>query len=179
MTSCLAQNNKFGLSAGIGSGAIIKKPLDGDATYKLNTGFSVGLQYERKIKESLYVQTGLNWYKNSVNVTPSFYPGNDISAKSYDISLLTLPIFVRVEVSKYIYLNGGLLTDFDISNNKYLANQSGIGAGIGIGTELLQSHKMSLRINPFLNFHSLILFEKETYPERIFDAGIQLSIMIK
>ena len=45
----IAQKNGYGLSIGVGSGMIMKQGLDGGPSYDLNAGFSVGLQYRRKL----------------------------------------------------------------------------------------------------------------------------------
>ncbi len=177
-TKSFGQTNKFGISVAVNNGGIITTALDGGANVDLKTGIAIGLQYERKFSKNLHFQTAINWYKNTIEVTPSFYPGNDMSTKKYDIALVDVPLFLRVDLSKHFFINGGLLTDIDISKEKYLSNQSGIGAGIGIGTEFLQSSKVSIRLNPYLNFHSLLLFQKDNYPERIVDAGIQLCFLI-
>lgn len=179
INTSIGQKNTYGLSIGVAKGLIMKQALDGDASYDLNTGFSIGFQYSRKLTDKLYLQTGINWYNSSVSVTPSFYPDIDMTPKEYDIHLLYIPVFVRVDISKYFFINGGLIGDFDITKNKYITNQSGIGVGLGLGTEFSITDKIIIQLNPYLNFHGLILIEKENYPERICDLGIKFNLLIK
>src|SRR6478752_387020 len=81
----IGQNNSFGVSIGTGKGIIIKQALDGDASYDLNRGISLGFQYSRKLTNKLHLLTGINWYKNTVSVTPSFHPDIDMTPENHDI----------------------------------------------------------------------------------------------
>lgn len=84
-----------------------------------------------------------------------------------------------MEVSKYFFINGGLIGDIDVTKNKYMTNQSGIGAGLGIGTELAITNKFAIQLNPYLNLHGLLLTNSSNHPERLLDGGIKLSLVIK
>jgi hypothetical protein len=179
INTSIGQKNTYGLSIGVAKGFIMKQALDGDASYDLNTGFSIGFHYNRKLTDKLYIETGIDWYNSSVSVTPSFYPNIDMTPKEYDIQLIYIPVFVRVDLSKYFYLNGGLIGDFDITKDNYITNQSGIGAGFGLGTGFSITDKIVIELNPYLNFHGLVLVDKENYPERICDFGVKLNLLIK
>ncbi len=179
INSSFGQKNTYGLSIGVAKGLIMKQALDGGASYDLNTGISIGFQYNRQLNDKLYLQTGINWYKNSVSVTPSFHPDIDMTPKEYDIQLLYIPVFLKVDISKYFFINGGLIVDFDITKSKHITSQSGIGAGLGIGTEFSITDKLVIQLNPYLNFHGLALIDKENYPERICDLGIKLNLILE
>lgn len=173
------QNNAYGISIGIGNGTILKEALDGGASYDINTGFSIGLQYSRKLSNKLHLMTSINLYDNSVTVTPGFHPDIDMTPKTYDARLIYIPLLLKVDLSKYFFINGGLIGDIDITKDNYITNQSGIGASLGMGAEFSIDDKFSIQLNPYLNFHGLILTTKENYPERIFDLGVKLNLIIK
>lgn len=173
------QNDHYGISIGLGNGVILKKALEGGASYDINTGFSIGFQYNRKLSNKLHLMTGVNLYENSVTITPAFHPGNDMTPKTNDVRLIYIPLLLKVDLLKYLFINGGVIGDIDITRNKYIANQSGIGASLGIGTEFPINDKFSIQLNPYLNFHGLLLTNNETYPERIFDSGVKLSFILK
>jgi hypothetical protein len=174
-----AQNNSYGLSAGIGNGVVLKEALEGDASYRLNTGFSIGLQYSRKLTNKLHLMTGINWYNNSIKVTPAFHPGVEMAAKTYDVQLIYIPLLIKASLGKYFFIDGGFIGDVDVTNNKYITNQSGLGASLGMGIEFPLSGKFFIQLNPYLNFHGLLLTDKEDYSERIFDSGIKLNFIVK
>ena len=60
-------------------------------------------------------------------------------------------------------------------NEKYITSQSGMGAG----TEFPISEKFAIQFNPYLNLHGIVLAEQEDYPERVFDTGLKLSLILK
>ena len=175
----IGQSNSYGISIGGGKGFIMHQTSLGGGSYDLNTGFSIGFQYDKKLNNKLNLTTSVIWHKNSISITPAFYPGIDMTPRKHDIQLLYIPVFLKLDLSKYFFLNGGLIGDLDITKNKYITNQSGIGTGLGIGTEFSMNEKLLIQINPYINLHGLILTKSENYPERIFDSGIKLSLMIK
>lgn len=174
----IGQENTYGLNFGMGSGFILRPALDGGASYNLNSGFSIGFDYSRKMRDNLHFQTGLNWYSNSVSVTPSFYPNIDMSPKTNDLSLLYIPLFLKANMSRYFFVNGGLIIDYDITRNKIISSQSGIGSGIGLGTNIVNRENFGIQLNPYLNVHGIIRIKQENYPERVLDGGIKLIVVV-
>jgi len=172
------QDHSYGVSVGVGNGIILKQKLAGAPSYKMSAGFSIGFQYSKKLNDKLHLLTGVNWYENTLTVTPAFYPGLDRTPKDYNVQLIYIPLLLKVDLGKYFFMNGGLLGDIDITKNKYIASQSGLGASFGIGTEFYITGNFSIQLNPYLNFHGLLLTDKENYPERIFDPGIKLSFLL-
>lgn len=173
------QKNIYGINIGIGGGMIMKEALEGDASYDLNTGVTLGLQYSRNISERLYFTTGLNWYKNCVSVTPNFHPDVDMTEVKHDVQLLYIPAFLTVTLSKHFSLQGGLMADIDITSDKYITKQSGMGAGFAIAGEAPFNETFALQVSPYLNFHGLLLSDSDQYPERIFDSGIKLNFVFR
>ena len=174
-----AQKHSYGLSVGVGNGTILQPRLVGRPGYDMGTGFTIGLQYSKKLNGKLHLLTGVNWYTNTLTVTPSFYPGIDQTPKDYNVQLIYIPLLLKVDFGKYFFINGGLLGDIDISKEKYIASQSGIGASIGPGVEFSLTDKFAIQLNPYLNFHGLLLTNKDRHPERIFDPGIKLNLVLK
>lgn len=167
--------NSYGISIGTGKGMILKEALDGDAGYDVNLGISIGLQFNRKLSEKFSFSTGLTWYNSSISVTPNYPPDN--ATTTYDIQMLYIPLYLQIDLSKNIFLDGGLLGDIDITRDKYITNQSGMGVGLGIGAQFKIADKVTLQFNPYLNFHGLLLWENEMYPEHVLDSGIKLRLM--
>ncbi len=173
------RTNSYGLSVGVGNGIIVRPILEGSGNYDLKTGVSVGFQYSRQFSDRLSLQTGINGYHTNVAITPAFYPGTDMTPKEHELWLIYVPVFLKVDLSKYFFINGGLLADIDITKEKVITNQSGMGAGLGIGTEFSITNKFALQLNPYVNLHGIVLTDKENYPERVFDAGIKVIAVIR
>ncbi len=173
-----AQQNSFGIHFGAGSGILLQKKLDGGPSTELNTGLSAGLQYGRKLTDKLHLLTGLNWYHNRVSVTPAFYPDIERTTTKHPLNLLYIPVHLKYDLSRYFFVNGGLIGGLDITRNKVITEQSGIGAGLGLGTRFTIVPGFSAELNPYLNFHGLLLTNRDKYPERVLDAGVKLNLLL-
>jgi len=174
-----AQRNSFGISTGTGNGFIARQALDGAPGLELNRSFSIGMQYSRVFNDTYTFETGLTGYRNQISVTPAFNPGVDMTPVNNEIQLLYMPLFLKVNFSKYFFVHGGFLADIDISSNSYISSQTGLGAGLGVGIEFSIMKKIMISVNPYMNLHGMIVTNKENYMERIVDSGIKIGIRTK
>lgn len=172
-----AQKNSYGINAGISGGTIVGSSSDGGAGYDLKNGFSIGVQYDRKLNRKLHLMTGVSWYKNKVDITPSYDPS--LSANRYDIQLISIPAMLRVDLSKIMYLHGGLIGDIDIAKNENMTDQSGLGMGLGMGAELPVANRFAIQINPYVDFHGLLLSGSDNPNTCMLDAGIRVAFVFK
>lgn len=172
-----AQNkNSFGFSLSTGRGFIMQEELVGAASQNLQQSFTAGFTYHRQLARIVKLETGLSYYSNSIDVTPAPNPSVERTTTSHPLRVVYVPVFVRLDVLKHFFINGGLIADLDVTKNSYINSQSGIGTGIGIGGEFNVSKKIAININPYMNFHGMFLTKSETYPERIVDSGIRLGV---
>lgn len=177
--SAKAQQNRFGIEAGIGAGVILQEKMLGGPSLSTGAGLTVGLQYDRALVGKLHLLTGLNWYHNTVTMRSESYPDLERTVKHTALNLLYIPVQVKYNFSRYFYINGGLSGDIDISKKKEINNLSGIGAGLGIGTALNISPSLAVELNPYLNCHGIILFQKNNHPQRLLDTGITLRLVLR
>ncbi|AHM60353.1 hypothetical protein D770_10480 [Flammeovirgaceae bacterium 311] len=174
--------NSFGVTAGAGSATVLRANLDGGPNLDLERGFDLGANYYRQIGGKLKFETGLFYHYNRLIQTPAPNPDVPRIATHYDVHLLYLPAFLRLNLSKNFFVNGGVMADIDMSNNmglstsRALSSQSGLGIGLGIGGEVAVFNTLYLQLNPYLNLHGALLVQRESYPGRILDAGIKLGI---
>lgn len=168
-----AQDNKnfFGIFAGVGGGGVIQEVSEGGGSMELKTGISLGLSYYRSIATKVSFETGLVLYSNKLIFDPPFYPNVNLEKKTENLRLLYIPIFMRFDVSKIFFLQGGLLADLDFTESEYMDDLTGIGAGIGLGFYIPLSEKIKLQLNPFMNLHGL-----GSNVDRILETGIRLGI---
>ena len=78
-------------------------------------------------------------------------------------------------MAKFLFVNGGLLLDFEVEN-EVIDPQSGFGLGIGIGGEYIFTSGFNIFVNPYLNQHALFPFQKEQHHQRLLDAGVRLGV---
>lgn len=181
INTAFAQKNSYGISVGTGSGLIVKSLARGGASYDLKTGFSIGFYYASKFdfNEKLSIQSGLSYYRNTLIVTPAFNPDIDMTPRSHNLQMIYLSTLFKFDLSKYFFINTGSLLALDISSNKTISNQTGLGAMFGLGTEISINENFAIQFNPYFNIHSLIPIFSDNTPERIVDTGIKMSFILK
>jgi hypothetical protein len=174
------QKNSFGFNVAVGTTVIrANADLVGGPSRAGRTSFELGFNYFKKITDRLSFESGVDYHQNQIKVTPSFHPNIDRRPRLYDFRLLYIPVFARWNFSKNGFFNGGVLVDIDISNRDAITDQSGVGLGLGFGRDIPLSENVSLSINPFLNFHGLVLVNSGNYSERIVDVGMRIGIRSK
>ncbi len=170
--------NKISVFYGFSDNALLRKAeLIGGPGYAGKGSNLYGFSYEKALFKYFSLETGLEYSKNKIEITPNFYPGIDMTPKNVDIEILTVPIYANYTFLKYIFVNGGALIDFELNREEYAStdNQSGIGFGIGIGGKY-DFNDLTVFVNPFYRSHAIIPFEKENYHQHLNEIGLKFGI---
>ncbi len=177
--------NSFGVMAGLGSASVQRASLEGGPSFDLQNNFELGVNYYRQIGGRLKIETGIVYHYNQLIQGRESTPDAPQVTTQYDIHLLYLPAFLRVNLSEHFFISGGALVDIDMSNNlnlpssRALSSQSGLGFGLGVGGEVLMFRALYLQLNPYLNLHAALPVNEESHPGRIMDTGIRVGIRTK
>ena len=180
-----AQNtNKINFFYGFASNELIRSvDLDGAPSYKGKGSTIIGLTYQKTIYKSLSLETGLEYSKNKIEITPVYYPENyvysskNVVPQKVSIIMITIPVYANYTFLKYFYANAGVLIDFEINRDDYpkTSEQSGIGFGAGIGGQYTFQN-FTLFVNPMIRFHAVIANEKENYHQHITESGMKIGV---
>ncbi len=172
------KTNIISLQYGKGINTLIRFTLlDGDASYDGEGSFNFGISFQHYKSKRFSIHTGLIYSHQKIILTPSYYPGKDLTKKRGSIQLLSIPIMANFNFGKYFFIGLQEITDFELSSSKDLEmdNQSGIGLGIFTGAKLIINN-ISLRFTPYFNVHSLVPFVHDKHKQHLFDSGINLSL---
>jgi hypothetical protein len=147
-----------------------------DSYHENNYYYSFGVNYIYPLNSWLVAETGIEYSKHNVKLF--VYPdGDTYFAGEKKLSLINIPLTLRVEFLKFFFVNAGTFFDFDISNkSEIIDNQTGMGIITGLGMKYDFKMGISLYANPFLRWHNLIPFVPEKYPDRLLDSGIRIGI---
>ncbi|MFO7369180.1 MAG: hypothetical protein R6X09_02795 [Bacteroidales bacterium] len=136
--------------------------------------YSAGITGVFALKKNLSIESGAYFSHYRVRVDlrelsqPNFYE---------DIPMLYVPISLRFNFNKYVYLSTGLLFGFDFSNPGELKNQTGIGMMLSPGVSFDCSDRISLFLNPYLNLPSMVSFNYGLNNDRILEASIRVGFL--
>ena len=93
------------------------------------------------------------------------------------ISLINIPVTLRVNFLKYCFINGGLLFEMDASTSSPIDGQTGIGSVMGLGIKYDFDSGLSVFANPYQKMHALIPFSSQRYPQRLMESGFRFGLM--
>ncbi|MDR2027047.1 MAG: hypothetical protein LBQ01_05730 [Prevotellaceae bacterium] len=182
-TSLNAQNqlsNKVGITfSSLGDSDIFGGINSVDFNYKGTGFYTVGINYIRGLNKWLELETGLEYSRHSIRVTPDIYPGMEVFMRTEKVGLglLNVPATLRANFLKYFFINGGLLLDLDVSDNIYIENQTGIGGIAGLGVNYDFDFGLSVFLNPYIKAHSWIYVgERQKILEKGFRLGVTYDI---
>lgn len=169
---------KLGISySGFGTNDIIcNDDLIGAPGYDGDGYFALGIHYVKTIHTWIEFETGIDYSRHTVLITPTFYPGIEQSSHHEHLSLVNVPLTVRANFLKYFFLNGGVFLGIDPNASSPIHHQSGIGGMIGIAAKYDFRCGGSVFINPYTKWHAIIPFSAEDDPQRIFESGIRIGV---
>lgn len=174
LNSYAQQNNEFRVYYGISGGQFMRnESLIGGASFELENLNEFGISYLRKINDRLSLRTGMNYANANLIITPEFM-GTPVKQKKEDFELISIPVLASYTFWKFISLNGGLLLDFQSSENT-TDLQSGIGYQIGLGGKF-NFHQFSIFLKPNFKKHAWVPFEKENLHQKLSEFGIQFGV---
>ena len=171
---------KVGLTATpLGANDIFRVSLDGAAGYSGDGFYIFGITCQIPVTSRLDVEAGFEYAKHTIIISPNLPPDMDNTPYKKNFKLATIPVTLKMNFLKYLFVNGGVLLDLDTSKSSAIDNQTGLGAILGVGLNYDFKFGGTIFANPYLKCHSLVPFSPERYHQRLFDAGIRFGVMYK
>ncbi|MFA5657463.1 MAG: outer membrane beta-barrel protein, partial [Dysgonamonadaceae bacterium] len=147
--------------------------LDGAPDFSSKWSYSFGINYIHPLNNWLEIETGIEYAEHTIKVRSNLPPFEDRTHYNTNLSLINIPMTVRANFWDYLFVNGGMLLDFETSSSSNIDTQSGIGAILGIGAQYEFNNGFGLFINPYAKAHTLIPFSSEKYHQRLMEAGVR------
>ncbi len=148
--------------------------VEGGAGYNGKNFYAFGLNYMRSINRWLEFETGIEYSKHKFTISSSLI---DVESYKSSISLINIPLTVRANFWNYFFVNGGVLIDIDLTKNRDVDRQTGLGGMIGVGGKYDFSSGFSVFANPYFKIHSLLAFDMERIHQRLESAGVRIGVM--
>ncbi len=164
------RKNSFGVSMGIGQPVTIQ--FTGSSSVSGNN-FELGFNYYRQLAKKVKFESGIVWHRLQLTTHSSEPP---FGHSHYDVGLVYVPLFMRLNFSKHFFFHGGFLADVDLRTAQSIRNQTGLGAGMGFGFEIPISKKLIIQMIPYLNLHSFLIDRQDGLSDGLFDRGIKIGI---
>jgi len=176
LQSYAQKSNEFRFYYGTSDSKLLREPMYGGGGYQSEKFNEFGMKYLKQLSDNFSIETGINYSKSDVKITPEFM-GKPVQSRYEKLEIVSIPIYANYTFWKYLFVNGGPILDFQTSDNS-TDSQSGIGYSLGIGGKY-DFNKFLIFINPNFKRHSVIPFEKEIYHQKLTELGIQFGIGYK
>jgi len=126
----------------------------------------------------LEFETGVE-YANHKFYIASTDPLIDAKGITTNISVINIPLSLRVNFARYFFINGGLNVDINPVKSEYIDSQTGIGGIIGLGIKYDSPFGISVFVNPYFKAYSLIPFTEVDNHQRLMESGLRFGLMYK
>lgn len=152
--------------------------LEGAETYEDEGYFGVGIQSLIYIKDNAALEFGFNYTRNSFQLIPNLSPLNDFVAFDTQVDNYYISAGLRAYLKYGLYFRPGINIGVSTSGEDAASSQVGLGGSMGFGYEYRFNNQHRIYIEPQANLHAVISASGESYPERLFTAGIRLGYFI-
>lgn len=127
--------------------------------------YAFGLTYVRPIYQWLDFESGFDISNHKVN------------PESMNVTILSIPVSVRVNFLKYLFFNGGALIGIDLTRNSSISDQNGLGFIVGFGAEYNFKSGISIFVNPYSRYHTFVMIPAaKGHKNRLNETGIRIGI---
>ena len=170
---------KLGMSfSSFGNNDVFRfESLDGGEGYRGDGFYAFGLNYVSRLNSWLEAETGLEFARHRFCILPNLPPDMDDSPREASFSMLIVPLTGRIGFLKYLFVNGGLLLNIDVSSNSPISAQSGLGFMLGAGIRYEFRFGAEVFVNPYARMNALVPFFPDNYPQRSSDQGIRFGML--
>ena len=170
-------SGKVGLSfSSLGKAGIVSfKKLDGATSYESEGFYNIGINYVRPIASRLEFEIGVEYSHHDVLIKPNFNPGQESNSHTDNFAVVNVPITLRKQFWKYLFLNGGLILGFDAGSSSPISSQTGIGALVGLGAQYQTNSPIGLFVNPYFKAQNLIPFSIGGNHLRVIESGVRIG----
>jgi hypothetical protein len=170
-------NSKIGITyTPFGSSDVFRvNELAGAASYEGEHFYTFGITYMYGLTRWLEVETAFEFSKYNILIRPNLPPGTANSPWKGKVSLVNIPVTLKVNFLRYCFVNGGLFADIDVSDDSPVDNQSGLGTVFGMGLKYDFDFGVSVFANPYTKVHSLISLADRDSHQRIWENGLRLG----
>ena len=138
---------------------VIAPNRDGEIPkYSSESYYSIGFSCFYNINKIVEVESGIYYDNHLINIdSPYDHPNFFLNER---IELIEIPMNFRFEF-KYFYISSGLMLDFQINEDQYIDNQSGIGLNAGLGLNYTFRNLVCVYAGPVVYFHKIVSIDKQ------------------
>ena len=152
--------------------------IQGTSNSRGDQFYVAGLNYLYQLTNVLEFETGIEYANHNFYIS-STDPLIDADGIKTNISVINIPLSLRINFARYFFINGGLNMDINSSKSEYIDSQTGIGGHIGLGIKYDSHFGISVFVNPYFKAYSLLPFTAADNHQRLMESGLRFGLMYK
>lgn len=141
--------------------------------------YSIGISYIYPLNHTFDIETGIEFSNHKILVESNVIPSSVKTSSISKLSVISLPVSIRLNFLKYCFINGGLFLGTDASSTSPIERQNGIGTNLGLGLKYDFKCGISAFVNPYAKMHSLISFSSSDNHQRLIESGFRFGLMYR
>lgn len=148
----------------------------GGPSYDANGNTIVGIRYQRNIKTSLALETGLEFTRYKFKIGSAPMGDRPTTYRRTEVSLLSVPIYANLSFLRYLFVNGGPIVSIQLKNRDMKKfDQTGLGLGLGFGGKYTIKNA-TIFVNPYSRQNTVISFAGDGEKRGILELGLRMGI---
>nr|WP_319399610.1 outer membrane beta-barrel protein [uncultured Carboxylicivirga sp.] len=168
---------KAGLTySGFGTNDVYRfNELDGAAAIDGDSFYSIGLTFIQPLSYWLNFEGGLEYTRQSVFIYPAPMPEIDHTQRSESFGLIDIPLTLKADFMKYLFVNGGALVSLDTSTSNSVSSQTGLGFVVGLGAQYPFKCGATLFVNPYYKLRAVV--GTDSNQQHTEDSGTRIGVV--
>jgi hypothetical protein len=167
------QKNSIAVTIGLFRGTPREIHYDLPYYFAGKNSFEIRMCYNRTLSRYLGVSTGIGFQINNMFLRDqNLNFGPPAFEEKTSVALIHIPVLLKTNLSRRIFLTAGMLIDIDVTNESDIADQTGIGLEAALGGDIPVSNHASLQIQAFFNIHGVVSFNASEAPATVDRFGL-------
>ena len=148
-----------------------------DKYYVGRSGYNMGFNYMRKLKNNFYLESGINYSKLKVYISKEIILKIPTYPRLEQRDLISIPVGFLKEFKHRFFISAGILTEFEFNQwtRLHVDEQDGLGTYLSIGKTFQISENTYFTIAPVVKAHALVPFHANDDQQRLFDYGVKFD----
>jgi hypothetical protein len=170
-------NNQIELFGGFSFKSIYRYHLiANDIYYDNNNSFQYGINYAHTIDSTSFsIISGITYFNfNTKKYNERDYPQS--VGYPFELTIIQIPMHLRYNFNTWLYIESGVLFDYQINKNTDIANQTGFGFCLAAGINWRIAERLYLNFKPEFGLTSLVPLYHNNFQYHLSMESLNLGI---
>jgi hypothetical protein len=139
--------------------------------------YAFDICYFYPLNEYLDIESGVGISFHKLIVTPHLPPNVEVLDYEENVTLVNIPLNVRLNFLYNFFINGGGLINLDFDDFSSIHKQTGLGVNFGIGYKYDFELGISVFLNPYAKVSTLLPFRSLELHQRLIEYGVRFGVV--